>query len=165
MDFTGQAVTFIMTIIMGGLLGVIFDFYRVLRGVFKPRTVTTYLFDLLYWLLAIILAFGGLLMTNWGELRFYVFLGLLGGTVLYYKLLSRFIIWCLIRLIRLIVFIAGWVNRLIVACVIKPVGFCGRMCLIPFAYVGRKTAGMQRRTASLIKSWLPASKEDPPKKE
>lgn len=165
MDFTGQAATFLMTVVVGVLLGVIFDFYRVLRGVFKPRAITTYLFDLLYWLFAIVIAFGGLLVSNWGELRFYVFLGLTGGAALYYKLLSRYAIWLLVRTIRAFLLTLEWLNKLVITIIIKPAGWLLRLCLLPFHYAGRKTAGLKSRAAGWYKKILPSVKQDVPPKD
>lgn len=165
MDFTGQAATFVMTVTVGVLLGVIFDFYRVLRGVFKPRAITTYIFDLMYWLLAIALAFGGLLVSNWGELRFYVFLGLTGGAAIYYKLLSRYAIWLLVRTIRVFLLTLEWLNKLVITFIIKPAGWFLRLCLMPFTYAGRKTAGLKNRATVWYKKLLPPIKQDIPPKD
>jgi len=155
-DFTGQAITFVTTLVTGALLGVIFDFYRVLRGIFKPRAVITYLFDCLYWLFATILAFATLLASNWGELRLYVFMGLAGGAAIYYRLLSRYAVIFLVRVIRLIVWLARWIHTLVVKLVLRPLGYCFGIFMLPFAFAGRKLGGAKRRAAAWWRSkWPP----------
>lgn len=88
MDLAGQAATFILTIITGGLLGLLFDSYRILRQVLRLHWAIGALADVGYWLVATAVVFGALLISNWGELRLYVFIGLGLGALLYYRLFS-----------------------------------------------------------------------------
>ena len=85
MELNGQVFTFLMTIVTGMLLGGLFDCYRVLRRTFKPKAFMTWLADLLYWLVATVVMFIALVFSNWGELRFYVFIGVLSGLGVYYR--------------------------------------------------------------------------------
>lgn len=162
MDFAGQLYTFLTTMVIGVSLGFIFDFYRVLRGIFKPRSVVTYMFDFFYWLLAIIITFGGLLASNWGELRFYVFIGLLGGAVLYFRLISRFSILILVRTIRMVLFVVGWIKMVVTKLFIKPLMYCLGVFVVPFTYAGRKTARAKNKVTVWLKSKLQPPNQDIP---
>lgn len=165
MDFTGQAATFLTTLVIGALLSVIFDFYRVLRGIFKPRSIVTYLFDLLYWLLAIFLTFSGLLVSNWGELRFYIFIGLAGGAILYFRLFSRYVVFLLIRGIRLALAVMTGLRVLTAKFIVKPLIYCARLACMPFLYGMKKTAGIRRRLTGWLRTrlWQSQDRNAPPK--
>ena len=137
MDLAGQVLTFVTTIITGLLLGALFDCYRVLRGTFNPKAVITWFADLLYWLIATAVVFIALVFSNWGELRFYVFIGILSGLGLYYNFLSLYVIRLFASAIRLI--IAGLVlmRKIFIGVIIKPCVYCMSMVSWPFRFVGR----------------------------
>lgn len=102
MDFYGQIDTFMYTLLTGIILGIIFDFYRVLRGIWRPHIWITSVTDLVYWLVATVLVFITLIVGNWGEIRLYIFIGLLLGVAAYYRLASRTVIWLVLRGIKTI---------------------------------------------------------------
>jgi len=88
-----QFFAFGVTVLTGVIIGILFDFYRVLRGQKKrPRKLITNLGDLIFWLMATAIAFSCLIFGNWGEVRVYVFIGLLLGLLFYYYFCSRFLI-------------------------------------------------------------------------
>ncbi len=85
----GQLETFLCLALTGIALSFLFDCYRLLRGTTSPRGMITAVTDLLFWLIATIVVFAVLLKSNWGEMRLYVFISLIGGVLVYYQLLSR----------------------------------------------------------------------------
>lgn len=91
MDFAGQAKVFIAIVATGALLGGLFDMYRAVRRVAHLRWLAAAGADLLYWLLALIVALAALVLINWGEVRFYVFVCLAIGALTYFRLASRWI--------------------------------------------------------------------------
>ncbi len=100
MSLAGQTYAFLMTILAGGIVGFLFDAYRVLRSAFRPRQLATALTDLLYWIVVTPIVFAMLLAGNWGELRLYVLIGLGIGLLLYFQALSSLVIWALAGLFR-----------------------------------------------------------------
>lgn len=138
MNFSGQLETFIITVITGMFLGGLFDFYRIMRGVLRPRQIFTSLADLVYWLLATIIVFVALLFGNWGEIRLYVFVGLAAGILLYFRLLSRQVIRLLISVIRLVVRSLNALKKLLVYTVVRPVAFLLRLAARPFVFLAKK---------------------------
>lgn len=121
MNFNGQLDTFIYTLITGILLGIIFDVYRVMRRTFKPQIWVTSFTDLLYWLLATFLVFTTIIIGNWGEVRLYVFIGLILGVISYFRFVSRIVIWLIIRIIRRLSMMARKVANLFIFFIVKPV--------------------------------------------
>lgn len=83
-------------VLLGCLLGVLFDFYRVLHYIFKPRAPVVYLLDLIYTVLIIVVGFVTLLLVNWAEARLYIYLGIICGAAAYFYWCSRM----LYRLLR-----------------------------------------------------------------
>lgn len=76
-------------VIAGLVAGLLFDLYRFGRWLFRPGRLGTYIGDLLFWLLLTPALFLLLLVTNGGELRLYVFVGLAIGCLFYFRLFSR----------------------------------------------------------------------------
>lgn len=84
----GQIYGFAATIAAGLTLGLFFDLYRLWRRATRPEKAITVLSDLLFWVAATPVTYVYLLMGNWAELRFYVFLGLFLGLFLYFTVFS-----------------------------------------------------------------------------
>ena len=94
----GQVYGFAATIAAGLSLGLLFDLYRLWRRATGPKKTVTVLSDILFWVIATPLTYVYLLMGNWGELRFYVFVGLLLGLFLYFSVFSVIVINLLLTL-------------------------------------------------------------------
>lgn len=127
MGVDSQLATFVITTVTGMVLGLLFDFYRVVRLELRFRWGMTALADLLYWLVATALVFTGLLFGNWGEVRLYVFFGLAGGVICYYRLLSRGAIRLLTAIIRLTVRAVAVVRLAVFHCLVRPLVSLGRL--------------------------------------
>ncbi|MCK8827511.1 spore cortex biosynthesis protein YabQ [Natroniella acetigena] len=95
-----QLFTFINMMLVGVIIGIIFDFYRVLRGSFNPSRIITDVFDLFFSLVATLLVFLGLIYSNRGEVRIYIFVAVIIGEIIYYLTISQFFIKFFRRLIR-----------------------------------------------------------------
>ncbi|MGI6038263.1 MAG: spore cortex biosynthesis protein YabQ [Limnochordia bacterium] len=91
-SLTTQMTSFLIVIFAGLLLGCLFDIYRVFRGLLRPGALLTPILDLLFWAVATPAVFLLLLTSNWGELRFYVFLGMGLGLFLYGTVLTHFVL-------------------------------------------------------------------------
>lgn len=149
MFFAGQLEGFIIAIVTGAFLGVLFDLYRMVRRVTKPRHLITSLADLLYWLAATIIVFFALLAGNWGELRLYIFLGLLAGGLFYYRFFSNATIRLLIMLFRLGgKVIAGL--KLIICFLLRPFVFFIKLLGRPVRFVRRKITARKTSPEDII---------------
>jgi len=78
-----QAYLFIIFILTGVIIGLIFDIFRVLRRTFKTPNLITYVEDILFWLVTGMLILYTIFKFNNGELRAYIFIGMSLGVVLY----------------------------------------------------------------------------------
>jgi len=81
-----QVCTFATTLVIGMVAGFCYDYYRVVRGVFKLKKVGTHLGDAIFWLATTALVSFLLLLGNWGVVRLYVFIALGLGALIYFQL-------------------------------------------------------------------------------
>lgn len=75
-------------VLSGQVMGVLFDTYRVAAHELRFRRWMLPVLDLAYWVFAVIFVFRMLYITNYGELRLFVFLGLLLGVSIYFTFVS-----------------------------------------------------------------------------
>ncbi|PRR77196.1 Spore protein YabQ [Clostridium liquoris] len=87
-----QVKLLVFSLASGMITGVLFDIYRIIRGLENPNRVITFIEDTLFWILTGILVFVFLLYTNYAYVGFYVYLFIAIGIYLYMKLISDFFI-------------------------------------------------------------------------
>lgn len=83
-----QVIIFIMLVLLGNLIGILFDFYRVIQKAYSLRKRGTNLGDAVFWILVTIITYLFLLIYLWGEVRVYVFIAMVIGFLIYLKLFS-----------------------------------------------------------------------------
>jgi spore cortex biosynthesis protein YabQ len=116
-----QGQTIVAMMLSGIGLGVIFDTCRVIADAIKLNRLWIALVDLFYWLGATLVVFQILSANNDGEVRAYVFIGLLCGTVFYYVFLSRSIVKLVQLCIRLVKAITNVLVRSAMILIIRPI--------------------------------------------
>ena len=87
-----QAYLFLVFTLTGFIIGALFDVFRILRKSFKTSDFITYLEDILFWVLTGFLIIYNIWYFNDGEIRLFMFLGLIMGILIYLLLLSKFFI-------------------------------------------------------------------------
>ncbi|MGB9792468.1 MAG: spore cortex biosynthesis protein YabQ, partial [Thermacetogeniaceae bacterium] len=83
-----QFILLILNLLIGGGLGVLFDFYRFLRLRARPGWFWTQVTDLLFWIVSAALVFGIYFSLTEGEARLLMILVIPVGMGAYLKLLS-----------------------------------------------------------------------------
>jgi len=125
-----QFVTMGMMLLGGLSLGGLFDLYRVLAGQLRAPRYAYYLLDIMFWVLGTALIFSLLYMSNLGQVRMFIFIGLLVGVGVYFLLFSKsviaFILWA-IRVVRLIIRIG---KRMIQLFIVTPVVWLYRATVV-----------------------------------
>ena len=147
MELANQAGIFALTLATGMGLAALFDFYRVIRRQCKFRAVLTFIGDFIYWMLATCIAFGMLLASNGGEIRFYVFMGLLSGTVLYYQLLSRYVMNSIMKMLSTAGTCLKYMLFLWRNIVCKPFGWFLKIVLAPIGLTARTFQRIKNKIA------------------
>lgn len=126
-----QAYLFIIFILNGFLIGVLFDIFRILRKSFKTKDFLTSIEDILFWIIS-----GGIILYtifkfNNGELRGFIFIGLILGSLLYMLLFSKIFIKVNLYIINLlkkifhylIIIPIQFIYKIIKKLFLKPISF------------------------------------------
>lgn len=89
---TNQAYLFLIFIINGIIIGVLFDFFRILRKTIKTKDAITYIQDILFWILTGFIVLYSTFTFNNGEIRIFMFIAILIGVIFYMTLISSYVI-------------------------------------------------------------------------
>lgn len=95
-------VTLCIFFITGGLIGMLFDVFRISRKTFKTPNIITYIEDSLFWILSGILILYVIYVFTYGEIRLYMILMIIIGIIIYFGLISKYFIIINLKIINLI---------------------------------------------------------------
>ena len=98
-----QAYLFLVFSLTGVTIGVLFDFFRILRRAIKTANIITYIEDVLFWILTGILILYNIWYFNNGEIRVYMFLGIILGVLIYMSTLSNIVVKLFTRILGTII--------------------------------------------------------------
>ena len=87
-----QTYLFLVFSLTGISIGLLFDFFRVLRKSFKTSDIVTSIEDILFWILTGIIILYNIWYFNNGEIRLFMILGIILGTIIYMLTLSNVIL-------------------------------------------------------------------------
>lgn len=104
---SNQAYLFFVFVINGIIIGLLFDFFRIARKVFHTNDMMTYIEDILFWILAGITVLYSIFVFNNGELRLFMFLGILLGAFVYMLFVSSYIIKINVKIIQVLKNVIG----------------------------------------------------------
>ncbi len=121
---TLQAQIFLGACLLGGCLGVIYDFFRISRLAFRLPRAVVMLEDILFFIICGVITFLYLAETNDGQVRYFIMLGLLLGATLYYFTLGAVVM---------------RVSSVIIGFVAKTLGFCYRVFIRPVVRLAART--------------------------
>ena len=97
-----QLYLFFIYILSGIAISILFDVFRVLRKSIKTSNLFTYIEDVIFWLIVGIFLIWEIFTISYGELRGYIFIGLIVGIIFYLLTLSKFFIKINFKLICII---------------------------------------------------------------
>ncbi len=99
-----QVSLFLMSVLLGAAMGVVYDCFRVLRIVFPPaaKSGAVLVQDIIFWLIYGFAFFCYATLAARGEIRFFIFFGSLIGFVLYILTLGNLITGILRRVFSVI---------------------------------------------------------------
>lgn len=87
-----QLYIFLIYIASGMVIGIFFDTFRVLRKTMKTSNLITYIEDTIFWIIVGLFLIWEIFTISYGELRSYIFIGLLMGLVIYMLSVSKYFI-------------------------------------------------------------------------
>lgn len=97
-----QAYLFLIFTLNGFFIGILFDFFRILRKSFKTINLITNVEDIIFWILTGLSIIYCMYNFSDGSLRLFMFLGLGIGLTIYILTLSNFIIKTVVKVISII---------------------------------------------------------------
>lgn len=109
-----QANLFLIFVINGTIIGLVFDIFRILRKSFKTSDIITTIEDILFWIITGIIVLYSIFVFNNGEIRFFMFIGIFLGVMLYMVLLSNYIIKISVKTITIIKIILAFIFKIII---------------------------------------------------
>ena len=98
-----QAYLFLVFSLTGVIIGVLFDFFRILRKTIKTPNFITYIEDVLFWILTGLLILYNIGYFNDGEIRIFMFLGIILGVLIYMSILSKMVILISTKILQTII--------------------------------------------------------------
>lgn len=118
-DINEQVMQFLLSVVLGAGMGVVFDVFRVLRVVFPPakKTGMVTVQDILFWALYAFVIFVYSVQYGRGQVRFFFFLGSLLGFALYILTVGNVII----GVIRKIASFVAKILRFVYSFTLKPI--------------------------------------------
>lgn len=105
-----QAYLFMVFVLNGILIGLIFDIFRILRRSFDTPNIITYIEDAIFWTISALTVLYSLFVFNNGQIRGYIFIGLFLGISMYMLFLSKTVISISVKII---VFVKNVVYKII----------------------------------------------------
>lgn len=130
-----QILIFLGTILIGFLVGITYDFYWVIRKMLRPSKIGTFIGDIIFWILITIIVFVCLILGNWGDVRAYVYLGIVIGFYLYIKCFSQKMRNYIYKFIKTIIKIVKNLIKIIKKIwkmIICPIKFIFKLIMMPF---------------------------------
>lgn len=80
---------FLSFILIGIIISLLFDFFRILRRVYQTPDFLTVIEDISFWIISGIILLAGIFILNEGKIRAYIFIGLFTGIIFYIITLSK----------------------------------------------------------------------------
>ena len=98
-----QEIIFLTSVLGGVLLGLLWDFYRLLRHYIPLGKLGTALGDILYWIISLYVGLSIIINISWGNIRLYILIGFLIGALVYFYVFSNIILSLCITLINFVI--------------------------------------------------------------
>ena len=152
-----QLISFLYSIITGMSLGIIFDIFRILRKSFKTSDIVTNIEDIIFGIVSGIILLTSIFIFNNGELRLYLFLGIIFGIIIYMLFISKYFIKINVAIINFIkktiilitkpfIFLLKFIKKIF----LKPISF---IC-INFKLLFKKIFNNFRKTTKINKKTI-----------
>lgn len=86
-----QVYIFLCSVLVGSIMGVVFDFFRALRRKGNTRNIIVYIQDIIFWFIVAVIIITSSFILNDGELRGYMLVGYILGVLIYMLIFSNYI--------------------------------------------------------------------------
>lgn len=153
---TSQAYLFLIFTINGIIIGILFDIFRILRRSFKTADIITYAQDILFWILTGIILLYSIFTFSNGEIRFYMFLGVFIGCLIYLLIFSKYFIKINVKIILTIKEILVKIILIIIFPIKIIINFMKKIFFKPIKFItiniNKIKSNSQKKLKSIVKS-------------
>ncbi len=115
MAITSETILFLIFLLDGAIVGLLFDIFRILRKSFKTPDLITYIEDIGFGILSGAILIFSIIIFNKGELRLFIFLGIILGLVIYMLTISKYVINISVKIIKFITKIVTAILKIILS--------------------------------------------------
>lgn len=144
-----QTYAFAMFILNGLLIGILFDIFRIFRKSFNTSDFITYVQDIMFWIFSGLILLYSIFKFNNGEIRLFVFIGVMLGISLYILIFSR-------MFVKVSVYIINFIKKLFEKLIIIPIKFIlkilNKIFYRPFIFLCKKIAKLGKKIMSFFKT-------------
>ena len=114
-----QLIIFMIFAMSGIIMSIIFDFFRATRKNIKPSILLTYIEDCLFWIISGTILIFEIIKFSQGEVRLYLFIGLILGSVFYFAIFSKYILKIFTMILSFFINIGQRIKKFIIKNVIN----------------------------------------------
>ena len=142
-----QAFLFLTCVQTGIIMGMLYDLIRILRKIIHHPNWLVQIEDLLYWITCGCFAFIMVYWENYGQIRVFIFIGILIGAILYFCTAS-------ILFMKVATWTIYWTKKVlkkIISFVLIPIKCIIVIMNIPYRYVWRAYDGARKYKRSQIR--------------
>lgn len=101
MPFSSHIFEFLIFVLVGAFIGIIFDFFRAYRKTKKVSNLSINIQDIIYFLIVLLVLFISIFFfIETKNIRGYIFIAIIVGIFIYIKLFSKFVVSVLIKFIK-----------------------------------------------------------------
>lgn len=130
-----QTLLFLIFMLDGIIIGLIFDIFRISRKTIKTIDFITIIEDFIFWILTAIILLYSIFTFNNGEIRWFIFIATIIGFILYIITVSSYIIKINVTIINFIKEIIKKVFNIIIAPFKILFNFIKKICFSPILFI------------------------------
>lgn len=142
-----QAYLFLISIAVGGVCGLVYDNFRVVRKLIKHKKINVYLEDGLFWIIVTGGTYYIFLHKNDGEVRLYMLLGIGLGFVVYILTISKIFVKIYSEALKIVMVSLYKTIRLI----LYPIRVVIRACKTPIKKANNVNKKVLRKSKRYVK--------------
>lgn len=145
-----QLYSFFIFILVGFLVGLLFDMFRISRKTFKTSDIVTSIEDIAFWILAGLLVIFSLFKFNNGDIRIYIIISLIIGISIYMLVFSKVIINTLVKIITFI--------KNVISGIIKVLSYPINLIIKIFKFIFKPIKKLRYNLTNKVKNMLKTKK-------
>lgn len=111
-----QISVFLMSCLIGGVLGFIYDIFRISRIAIKTHRIAIFIEDVVFFVIVTIMSFTFIIVENNGEIRGLLIIGEVIGAIIYFYTISVI----LLKSSKIIIKFLKWILAIVYKITIKP---------------------------------------------